>query len=69
MGRGVVGRLTQWTAAALARIEDQLVLRAIGQGLPEAGGKLGVLLNRVELSLGRLWVIALIVLATLLAVS
>ncbi len=69
VGRGVVGRLTQWTAAALARIEDQLVLRAIGQGLPEAGGKLGVLLNRVELSLGRLWVIALIVLATLLAVS
>lgn len=69
VGRGVLGRLTQWTAAALARVEDQLVLRAIGQGLPEAGGRLGVWLNRVELSLGRLWVIALIVLGTLLAVS
>lgn len=69
LGRGVVGRLTQWTAAALGRIEDQLVLRAIGQGLPEAGGRLGVVLNRVELALGRLWVIGLIVLITLLAVA
>ncbi len=64
-GRGVMGRLAQWTAAGLARVEDRLVLRAIGQGIPEAGGRLGVLLSRVELLLGQPWVVALIVLAFL----
>lgn len=66
--RGVVGRLAQWTAAALATVEDRLVLRAIGQGLPEAGGRLGAALMRVELLLARPWVVALIVLFTLLLV-
>lgn len=68
LGRGVAGRLAQWTAGALARVEDRLVLKAIGQGIPEAGGRLGRALGRVELLLARPWVLVLVVVVTLLAV-
>lgn len=67
-GRGVLGRLTQWSATALAQIEDRLVLRAIGQGIPEAGGRLGAALTRVELLLARPFVLAILVIATLILV-
>lgn len=67
-GRGLMGWLTQRSAAILDRIEDRLVLRAIGRGIPEAGGRLGVLLGRVEMVLGQPWVVALIVIVTLLLV-
>lgn len=67
-GRGVLGRAAQWSATALARIEDRLVLRAIGQGIPEAGGRLGAALNQVELLLARPFVLAILVIATLILV-
>lgn len=67
-GQGVLGRLAQWSASVLARIEDRLVLRAIGQGIPDAGGQLGAALSRVELLLARPFVLALLVIATLILV-
>ncbi len=71
-GQGIVGRVTEWTAGMFHRFEEQMVFRAVGQGIVSTSHRLGHGLSRVERSLRRSWswVAAMVaVLATIIAVG
>lgn len=54
-GQGIVGRFTEWTAAVFHRVEEQLVFKAVGQGIVTTSHRMGYGLSRVERWLGRSW--------------
>ena len=54
-GQGIVGYVTEWTAAAFHRVEEQLVFKAVGQGIVSTSHRMGHGLSRVERWLGRSW--------------
>jgi len=54
-GRGIVGCVTEWTAGLFHRFEEQMVFRAVGQGIVSTSHRLGHGLSRVERSLRRSW--------------
>lgn len=71
-GQGIVGRVTEWTAGLFHRFEEQMVFRAVGQGIVSTSHRLGHGLSQVERSLRRSWswVAAMVaVLATIIAVG
>ncbi|MBL8258747.1 MAG: NADH-quinone oxidoreductase subunit M [Candidatus Competibacteraceae bacterium] len=54
-GQGVVGRLTEWVASVFHRFEEQMVFKAVGQGLVTTSHRLGTRLSQVERLLRRSW--------------
>jgi proton-translocating NADH-quinone oxidoreductase chain M len=66
-GQGIVGHVTEWTAAAFHRVEEQLVFKAVGQGIVTSSHRMGYGLSRVERWLGRSWT-WIAVMAVILAV-
>lgn len=71
-GQGVVGRLTELIASAFHRFEEQMVFKAVGQGVVAISHRLGQGLSRVERVLRRswLWVGALVAMAaTIIAIG
>lgn len=70
--QGIVGQITAWIAAAFHRIEEQLVFKAIGQGVVIASHHMGHHLSRVERWLGRSWswiAVMAVILAALVSVG
>jgi hypothetical protein len=62
---GLVGKFTEWTAAAFHLLEDVVVIRGLGEGFVRGGRLLGSVLLRVEHYLGQprlLFVIVVLVL-------
>ncbi|MBK8753199.1 MAG: NADH-quinone oxidoreductase subunit M [Candidatus Competibacteraceae bacterium] len=53
--QGIVGWVTEWIATAFHRIEEQLVFKALGQGMVTVSHRMGHRLSRVERWLGRSW--------------
>ena len=53
--QGIVGQVTEWTATAFHRVEEQLVFKTVGQGIVTISHQLGHRLSRVERWLGRSW--------------
>ena len=62
-----MGHVTEWTAAAFHRVEEQLVFKAVGQGIVTSSHRMGYGLSRVERWLGRSWT-WIAVMAVILAV-
>ena len=54
-GQGLIGRLTAWTAAIFHRFEEQMVFKAVGQGIVATSHRLGLALSQVERLLRRSW--------------
>lgn len=54
-GQGLVGRLTEWIASIFHRFEEQMVFKAVGQGLVASSHRLGTRLSQVERLLRRSW--------------
>ncbi len=71
-GKGVVGSATAWLASLFHRFEEQMVFKAVGQGLVSTSHRLGTRLSQLERLLRRswLWVAAMVgVLALIIAIG
>lgn len=71
-GQGIVGRITEAIATVFHRFEEQMVFKAVGQGVVATSHRLGQELSRVERVVRRswLWIGALVLMtATIIAVG
>ena len=51
----MVGRATEWIASIFHRFEEQMVFKAVGQGIVATSHRLGTRLSQVERLLRRSW--------------
>ncbi|MBK8185351.1 MAG: NADH-quinone oxidoreductase subunit M [Candidatus Competibacteraceae bacterium] len=71
-GQGVVGSATEWLASLFHRFEEQMVFKAVGQGIVSTSHRLGTRLSQLERLLRRswLWVAAMVgALALIIAIA
>ncbi len=71
-GQGIVGQFTEWVAAVFHRVEEQLVFKAVGQGIVTTSHRMGFGLSRVERWLGRSWswiAVMVVILAALVGIG
>ncbi len=67
--QGIVRRSAEWVAAAFHWVEEQLVFKAVGQGMVTTSRRLGQSLNRLERWLRRSWVWMAVLVAMLAALA
>jgi NADH:ubiquinone oxidoreductase subunit 5 (subunit L)/multisubunit Na+/H+ antiporter MnhA subunit len=63
-GRGILGRILEWTANLLHWFEEHLVLRGGGEGLVEAIQRIGTFATRIEKLLSQPRYLVLLIMAT-----
>jgi hypothetical protein len=67
-GRGILGRILEWTATVLHWFEERLVLRGGGEGLVEAIQRIGAFANRIEHLLSQPRYLLLLIMATFVVI-
>lgn len=67
-GRGILGRILEWTATVLHWFEEHLVLRGGGEGLVEFIQRIGVYATRIEQLLSQPRYLILLIMATFVVI-